>query len=191
MNEIPENQIVDVEVVEQPGKTCATVGPSCWMKNYGNEATEVFCRSSAFFDSMSRTGGYVEPTTFLGISAGIYALIQAVCQFNPLLLFTLFVGSVVKTAVGAFIGYQVLKAMGGKGSLEATFRVLAYSKVTLLVAWISVGILPIGGFVSIFYGVYLNILGCSKVHEIGKMKAGIALMLMAAIGYVVAMMFHI
>ncbi len=191
MNEIPENQIAAVEIVEQPAKPSMAVGASYLLKNYWMEAKEVFLRSNAFFNSMSRTGGYVEPMMFLGISAGIYALIQAVCQLNPLLLITLFVGSMVKTAIGAFIGYHVLKTMGGKGSLEATFRVLAYSKVTLLIAWISIGILPIGGFVSIFYGVYLNVLGCSKVHEITKIKAAIALMFMAAIGYVVAAMFHL
>lgn len=212
MNETPNDPIATAKVIDHSAQSTAAAGAVVLLKNYWLEAQEIFLHPSAFFDSINpepaqpqasdsgtslevvtsqRTAGYVEPLIFLAISAGVYAFMQAVSLLNPLLLITLFFSSIVKTGIGAFIGYQVMKAMGGKGSLEATFRVLAYSKVTLLIAWISIGILPIGGFVSIFYGVYLNIIGCSKAHALSKMKTATALMLMAALGYIVALTLHI
>lgn len=146
---------------------------------YFYEAKRILTSPSESFEEMPAKGGFAGPAIFLSFSALIYAFINAVGRLNPIVFFVSFFSSVIYVSVGSLIASKVFSiAFGGKGDFESTFRVFAYSKATLLFAWVSVGSLQVGGWAAVAYTLILNAIGISKVHDMPKHKAlGIVLCL--------------
>jgi hypothetical protein len=147
-------------------KTMFSPEASGLLQYFAHQAKHVLSNPVEFFDQMHTEGGLTEPTIFLVISASIYGLFEAIGHLNPIVFFQTFASSLAFVYLGAIIVNFALKAFGGKGNYESTLRVLAFSKATLLFAWISVASFAIGGFLAIGYSVYLNIIGCKKVHQL-------------------------
>lgn len=128
--------------------------------------------------------GIIAPTIFLCVSAGIYAFLQALGHLNPLLLVSSFFSSIFYTASGAAIVWGVFnKACKGRGTLVETYRVLAYSKATLLFAWIMAGSIPLGGYLSVAYTLFLNYIGLKKVHRLNTMMTAGIVMALGALAF--------
>lgn len=149
-----------------------------FIQKYFSHVQGVLFNPKKFFAAMPPEG-LVAPTIFLVISAGIYAFLQALGNLNPLLLFSAFFGSLFYTAAGAGIVWAVFnKLCKGHGSFQQTYRVLAYSKATLLFAWIMAGTIPLGGYLSVAYTLFLNYIGLKKAHRLNTMMtAGITVAL--------------
>ena len=137
-------------------------------QKYLAQATGVLFHPRKFFAAIP-ADGWAAPTLFLCGSATIYGFLQALGHSNPLLFFSTFANGLLYTTLGSVIVWAVFsKACKGQGSLCQTFRVLAYSKATLLFAWVMVGHMPIGGYVSVAYTLYLNYVGLHKAHKLNR-----------------------
>jgi hypothetical protein len=137
-------------------------------QKYTAQAATVLFHPKKFFAALP-ADGWAEPALFLCASAGIYGFLQALGHSNPLLFFSTFFNGLLYTSVGSVIVWSVFsKGCKGQGSLSQTFRVLAYSKATLLFAWVMVGHMAIGGYLSVAYTLYLNYVGLSKVHKLNR-----------------------
>ncbi len=152
---------------------------------YWLQVKGVLLNPGDFFSQMPAEGNFIEPAIFLCVSAAIYSLLQAIGNLNPFLYIKLVFMSVVSVALGSLIANFSFKLFGGKGTAKGTFAVLAYSKATLLFAWISLGHLQIGGMLSVAYTIYLNVLGMQKVHQMGRIKTTILTIVLAALGLLV------
>lgn len=153
-----------------PKAEAGRASPVQYVRAYPGRAMDILRHPRKFFDQMPSEGGFIEPSIFLLLSAGIYALLQAIAKFNPALLILTTLTSVVSVVLASGIIWFACKFFGGKGTFESTFRVLSYSKATLLFAWVTLGPVPIGGLASIGYCIYLNILGLEEVQAVGFWK---------------------
>jgi hypothetical protein len=143
-----------------------------WMLAYYlQQAQAVLLKPAEFYEAMPREGGYTEPMVFLCISGAIFGLLQAIGHFDPFEIIFAFVYVFASVAIGAYAASHVLQSMGGKGTPESTFRVIAYSKATLLFAWINLGIIPLGGLAAMAYQIYISGLGIELTHGVERKKA--------------------
>ena len=149
---------------------------------YFMQVRYVLLQPKEFFAEMPKQGGYVEPLIFLGITAGIYAILQAIGHLNFVLMIKLFLTSTVSVIVGAFFTDLILRRYGGKGNRESTFRVLAYAKAPLLFAWIHLGMHSVGGIVATVYTLFLAVIGLKQVHELSGKVIFIVVALLTALG---------
>lgn len=138
------------------------------LQKYTAQSAAVLFHPQKFFAALP-ADGWTEPALFLCASAAIYGFLQALGHSNPLLFFSTFFNGLLYTSIGSVIVWAVFnKGCKGQGTLSQTFRVLAYSKATLLFAWVMVGHMAIGGYLSIVYTLYLNYVGLSKVHKLNR-----------------------
>lgn len=166
------------EARKQPPSAAGFLG------SYFNNAKAVLFHPRLFFDNMPREGGLTEPAVFLVVSAAIFGVLQSIAKLNPLVGIVAVAGNLISVAIVSLLLSFILGKMGGQGNYQSTFRVLAYSKVTLLFAWLSLGPFAIGSLAALLYGIYLNILGLEKVHDIDRKRTamvvgGLALLVFA------------
>ncbi len=149
------------------GRVFRPEGKNSFQK-YTAQVAGVLFHPKKFFAALP-ADGWTEPALFLCASAAIYGFLQALGHTNPLLFFSTFFNGLLYTSLGSVIVWSVFnKGCKGQGSLSQTFRVLAYSKATLLFAWVMVGHMAIGGYLSVVYTLYLNYVGLSKVHKLNR-----------------------
>jgi hypothetical protein len=154
------------------------------VKSYLCLAKSVLFTPGIFFSAMPVEGGYVQPGIFLLLSASVFALLQAISKLSPFILITACLSSIAGVLAASGIITLVCRGLGGKGNFQGTFRVLAYSKATLLFAWLALGPIPIGGIASLVYGVYLNIVGLEKVQQLRRWQLITITVLLALVGFV-------
>ncbi|HEY9783934.1 MAG TPA: YIP1 family protein [Candidatus Obscuribacterales bacterium] len=152
---------------------------------YLQQVKSVLMTPKKFFDEMPDTGGLAQPAIFLTLSAFVFSLLQSIAFLNPFLLFKSLFSTILGVLIASALIQFLLKKMGGKSTFEGTFRVLAYSKATVLFAWLTLGPFPIGGIASLVYGVYLNIVGLRKVHEVERTKTIGVVVGLALIGFAI------
>jgi len=129
--------------------------------------------------------GLLRPDLFLVITASIYALLQAIAKLSPLILITAVPSSIISVVLASAIISFACKKLGGTTDFKTAFKVLAYSKATLLFAWVSLGSFPVGGILSVLYGVYLNIVGLNAIERIGRWKIIGLVVTLALVGFIV------
>lgn len=153
------------------------------IQKYFSHVNAILFNPKKFFAALPPEG-IVAPTIFLCVSAAIYAFLQALGHLNPLLLFSSFFSSIFYTAGGAVIVWAVFnKACKGRGTLVETYRVLAYSKATLLFGWIMAGSIPLGGYLSVAYTLFLNYIGLKKVHRLNTIVTAGIVMALGALAF--------
>lgn len=153
------------------------------VRYYFMQLAEVLLHPKHFFSAMEPDEGLIEALCFGLFSIAIYSVLQGIGHFNIVLILMVFCGTCFKTALGAAIAGFVLKKLGGKASVKDTLRVFAYSKATLLFAWISLAYLPIGGVLAFGYAMYLNFLGCRKLHDLSSPKVAATIMVLGSAGF--------
>lgn len=158
---------------------------------FAHQAKHVLLNPRDFFKEMHTEGGLIEPSIFLCIAASIYGIFEAIGHLNPIVFFQTMLSSLFFVYVGAIIVNFALKAFGGKSNYEGTFRVLAFSKATLLFAWVSVASFSIGGFLALGYTIYLNIIGCKKVHQLGTPVTAAVIITLAILQMAIKTLFKI
>ena len=142
-----------------------------------------------FFRGILRQGDLVNPLIFALICYEIYTILGGLLRLAGIgadLEFGGFIVSLILApifaAIGLFIGAGILYLLvmlivGSRNAgFEGTFRVSAYSSVTLLVSWI-----PIIGWIASLYGIYLAIVGIREVHNTTTGKAALVVLIPAAV----------
>ena len=142
-----------------------------------------------FFRGILRQGDLVNPLIFGLICYEIYTILGGLLRLVGIgadMGFGSFIVSLVLApifaAIGLFIGAGILHLLvrlivGSRNAgFEGTFRVSAYSSVTLLVSWI-----PIIGWIASLYGIYLGIVGIREVHNTTTGKAALVVLIPAAV----------
>lgn len=152
------------------------------MANYIGTWKNVITNPTLFFEKMPISGGYIEPIRFVLINFLLGVIILMIQRFliEPYIyrgslidftlnfsIFLLIVG-VAGLFINCFILFIYFKIMGGNGSYEGSFRLLAYSS-----APIALPIFPIW----VFYSLYLMIVGGERVHNVSKSCSAIVVLL--------------
>jgi hypothetical protein len=154
-----------------------------------------------FFRDMPRRGGFVNPLVFAVICAVVYGVLSGIIGFlinlvvgngfgsSFLGLLGSIVGTPIGTVVGLFIGAGIfhllvlLLVKPSNAGFEATFRVVAYATVTLLVTWLAV--IPIlGVLVSLaaaVYSIFLNVVGIRETHATTTGRAALVVLIPVAV----------
>ncbi len=160
----------------------------------------VFKNPGKFFTIMPQNTGYREPIFF-------YLIFLTVGSIPSILISTFWAGSLAnimtefsKTPVPYYISllsrpevvygiiivvgllslfvmsilwYALLRLLGGNGTYNATVNVMCYGSVINLFRWI-----PIVGFFASLYGMYIYIIGYSKVHRISPISVVVMLLIL-------------
>jgi hypothetical protein len=109
---------------------------------------------------------------------------QSIAGFVATIVMFAVIG-ILSLLVGAGI-YQVLvRVVVGRGNagFRATFRVLAYTAVLNLVAWI-----PILGLLLILYSLFLHVVGLREVHETTTGRAILVILLLFGLAILVGVL---
>lgn len=127
------------------------------------ETAKLVCLTpNYFFENMPREGGFVGPTIFLCVGAGISAVLSGILITHDIVQalgqFVLSVLLVMAMARG--LDY-LLKQFGGKGNFEETYRVMCYSSPPLLLTW-----LPMISPFAFLYMAVLWIMGLRRMHDL-------------------------
>ena len=148
------------------------------------KAKMILFNPKGFFNIMPLTGGYKDPIIFFTIILVIVTVFTSLINIidsDTLLsgLMALAISPVIVLIIVipfifilALIYHLLLKIVGGNGTYESTFRVMAYSSVPALFSWIPF----VGGIIG-FYQLYIALVGYSKVHNISALRALIALLI--------------
>jgi hypothetical protein len=158
-----------------------------FVQDYLHEVKAILFDSFNFFNAMPAKGGFLPPTIFLAVTAGIYCLLSALFRGNWLIVFTAFFDVFFTAFVGTTVITLAFKQLGGKGTFEGTYRVIAFSKATLLfgwIPWIHVDKITLFGVLSIAYAVYLNILGMERLQKLPRQLVTTFLAIVALIGFI-------
>lgn len=156
-----------------------------WLDN----VKAVLTNPNGFYSQMPASGGYGEPVKFAVPNFAIYGILSGIVTMlgigvtgpsplgtGPMAIVSSLVASVIGGVIFLFIlaafFHIGLKIVGGKGAYEATFRVMSYATSTSLLIWI-----PYIGVLFGLYNLYLNVVGMSTVHQIGKGRALIGIIL--------------
>lgn len=165
------------------GNSQASNAQTAQFRNMGfiEKAKMVLLNPKEFFNIMPVTGGYKDPIIFFSTIMIISLIINSILGIifanaklghlavNTILLLVLFIPVFF---IVALIYHTLLKIVGGNGSYESTFRVIAYSSAPSLFSWI-----PLVGLITGIYQLYINLVGYSKVHNISDTKALIVLLI--------------
>lgn len=164
-------------------------------------AVNVVTKPAEFFQSMPKTGGYLEPLVFAVIMGLLAGIIQAVMSLFGLghggaygagmrsgLSMIIFMP--IAVAVGSFIGaaiyFVIWKLMGSQEEYETAYRCGAYLMALLPITAI-INVVPYAGIViSIAIGIYYIVAASVHVHNIPSQKAWLVF---GIIGAVFALLF--
>ncbi len=161
--------------------------PNDPFSSFVNTGTKVLRWPADFFRSIPSRGNYASPWIFALICAEISAIL------GGLISFALsdqsvgdFIARIVLTPIGTTVGLfiwagilhlLVMLIVGAENAgFEATFRALAYSSVTSVIAWV-----PYVGWIVALYGIYLNIVGIRELHGTTTGRAVLVVLIPAAI----------
>lgn len=159
----------DVDYDDELAEKFFFVGGKNHLQYFWTQAVGVLTKPKAFFAAMP-ADGTKDAFMFLLIAAVAYSTAQGIAKANVEAFILPFMSTLFFTSMGSYFVFFVLGTMcKGKGTLVQTFRVLAYSKATLLFAWVALGSFPIGGILMTWiYCTYLNVVGLTKVHKLPR-----------------------
>ena len=160
-----------------------------------DQAIGVITAPRAFFRTMTRTGGYLDPIVFLLVMGLAAALIQIILGFVGLgqagmmgmaaagllaiVMLPLFL--VIGGFIAAAIGYVVWRFLGSDQPFETSFRCVAYmSAIAPITALIS-AIPYLGTIAHVAWGMFLVVVASVEVHGIRERTAQIVFGIIGAI----------
>jgi hypothetical protein len=148
--------------------------PSQLVESFARICKEVVIRPRAFFQDLPQQGGLLNPLLFLMLCVFLSSLCMAnILNGDYRLFLILFFSNILSNVlVSGFLHALATRAFGGCASFAATFRIIAYSSVTDLGAWI-----PVFGTIASLYGIYLMFLGLQELHRLKPRQAGMAVII--------------
>ena len=167
------------------------------INSFGDVVRRVVLQPSAFFASLPRQGGLLNPLVFALICieisvilVGLLGLLDVPGGFNSLIGargdqgFLEFVGGLIIAPVAGAVGILltalvthllvVLVVGTGHAGFGATFRIISYSSVTSLASWI-----PLIGWIFSLYRLYLATVGIREMHRTTTGRALLVVLLPA------------
>lgn len=146
-----------------------------------NVTKDILTNPKAYFQNLPLTGGYGEPLLYLVFTLILSSLMFAVSKLNPLLFFWGMIIGFLSVSVGAVITDLAFKRLGGKGDLEGTFRVLAFSKATFVFAWIALGQISLGAMLATMGTGYMCYIGLMRVQGLSPKSTLIIVAVLSAL----------
>jgi hypothetical protein len=135
----------------------------------------VLSRPKTFFPTMTVEGGFAAPHLFFLLCTAVFSLasmgmnLAESGELDPRLLILVFLAPLLPFVDAVLLYLIAGRLLGGRGSYEATFRVVCYASAANLFTWV-----PLLGLLAQFYEIYLAALGLSVVHRIGVGRAFVA-----------------
>ena len=120
---------------------------------------------------MPTRGNIAEPAIFLFIVAGVSGLLAGVISMNLLITIQFMLGNILQAYLLSFICWKMYTGMGSTEPFETSFRVIAYSQATLIIAGLKFSIfgnwIPayITLLIATFFALRLQITGMKQVHD--------------------------
>jgi hypothetical protein len=166
--------------------------------DFKNTWLKVIKTPADFFMQMPTSGVYADPVKFAVVCYLIAGIFMAIIPLAAYFLFagigiteiTLIIGfssilfipviGVIGLFIGALILHIFFKILGGKGTYDDTFRILAYASATAVFSWI-----PFVGILAGLYMIYVVVIGGTKVHKISTLKSVVAVVMPVVIGIVI------
>ena len=141
------------------------------VESFAGVCREILVRPKDFFHNLPREGAIGNPLLFLAICVFLSCLFMANMLNGDYRLFLiLFTANLSSDFIMSGILHGLVKkAFSSQVPFAATFRVIAYSSLTDLAAWI-----PFVGTIASFYGMYLIFIGLQEIHQLRPRQAGIA-----------------
>ena len=143
-----------------------------WAGDLFGQASEVIVRPGEFFDGLPREGGLWRATVFaivMGAVAGILGFcLRVLPGFSS--VFTMPLAAFAGTVVGAVLVHVLAMLAGGKGHLEASYRLASYLMAFLPLVVVA-GVLPYLNMAMAGYALYALILGAISVHGLEERRA--------------------
>ncbi len=130
-----------------------------------------------FYQTMPKSGGYLEPMLFVIVMAIAVGLIMSLFSIFGLgmhggmvagfgaILFTV-TASIISSFIGAAILFVIWKLMGSNESYEVSYRCIAYASVVYPITAVLSPIPYIGSIISTLLGTILMIIASIEVHSI-------------------------
>lgn len=144
-------------------------------------AKNVITKPKDFFYRLDLQGPAAEALIFLLVMDAVSSVLRAVFTFSLGPIFIGFASTYIFTLVGAVAVNAVFNALGGKGNLNSTLRVLCFSKASLLIAWpLNFPHFELGIWAATALCLYLNYIGLSRSQELNREQT-IALVLVLGI----------
>ncbi len=131
----------------------------------------------AFYQTMPKSGGYLEPMLFVIVMAIFVGLIMTLFSILGLgmhggmmagigtILFTV-IASIISSFIGAAIIFVIWKLLGSNESYEVSYRCIAYASVVYPLVAILSPIPYLGSILSTLLGTILMIIASIEVHGI-------------------------
>jgi len=145
-----------------------------------------------FYQTMPKSGGYLEPMLFVIVMAIAVGLIMSLFSIFGLgmhggmiagfgtILFTI-IASIISSFIGAAILFVIWKLMGSNESYEVSYRCIAYASVIYPIVAILSPIPYIGSIISTLLGTILMIIASIEVHHIKPRTAYIVFCILGII----------
>lgn len=134
-----------------------------------------------FYREMEKEGGFKHAVIYLAISSGVSSLIAGVVTFHPLSIPATLATSMMLTFAAAGVAFGLARAMGGKGTYEATFKVYAYASCLSILSAV-----PLANLLAIFWGAALNFYGLKEVQQVGTLRTATIILLTSMLMTVLA-----
>lgn len=143
-----------------------------WAGDLFGQASDVIARPAEFFAEMPGEGGLWRATVFavvMGFVAGILGFVLGVLPaFRS--TFTTPLAAFASTVVGMFLVHVLAMLAGGRGTLDASYRLAAYLMVFLPLVVVA-SVLPYLNIAMAGYGVYALVMGVISVHQLEERRA--------------------
>ena len=118
------------------------------------------------------------------ISIAVCTILQVISgDFDG--LFSAF-GKIFCVLAAAFLATYGMKAVSVKGDFFTLFKIFCYSQAPMLIGWIKLGPIPLGGLGALGYSMYLSILGLETVYKMQRTQAAIVVILVVMIARAIA-----
>jgi hypothetical protein len=169
----------------RPGRTGAHL-----LSGFLETAKAVLARPRIFFPAMPVEGGFAGPHLFFLLCTSVFILASLAInvvgpgELDPRLLILVFLAPLLPFVDAALLHLMAARLLGGRGSYEATFRVVCYASAVNLFTWV-----PLIGLLAQFYEIYLAAVGLSVVHRIGMGRAFVAVGSTATVFLALAVVF--
>ncbi|MDR3612213.1 MAG: YIP1 family protein [Candidatus Obscuribacterales bacterium] len=165
------NQLNKEKAAEKAKQTIGDAVPIA--QYYLAQVQRVLFSPADFFAEMQEESEFTEAAIFMGITLGVCAVMRLLCGDFWALVHLL--GGVFIVAAASFFGTYIIKHFEPEQQIDfnTVFAIFAYAQAPKLIAWISMGPLPVGYWISSIYSLYLCCIAFDKIFGMSKMKSGL------------------
>ncbi len=153
-------------------------------KYYLTVVNEVVFSPGKLFAQAAANPDLVEPAVFMVISIGICSLLQIIS--GDIGGIFRFIGKIFCVLASAFVTTYALRALDSKGDFRTLFKVYAYSQAPMVIGWIKLGSLNIGGLIAVGYSMYLSVVGLEHIYRIQRTQASVIVLVVGLVVWGIA-----